>query len=687
MTVPFGSNYNLNGSITYNGWTFTGPRVMWKIHGVPEKSGDGRTTLCNRYILTLRAIVTDDPNGLAAHVGVSSSQDSSTYSTNLQTATFKARGNLQKIRALLSKNGGALDINGMGWDIHLNKGTTDSMFDVRWGPTTKSLSIEPIGNGVVFQVDWVLEFSIPECYNNRSGDSGHTQGTGNSEDVSYLGFPYKVSGLARMGIIESLVFEVHYDIDSAGLTERHVSGYITVAFNRSITIGGSIDPSDVNATCDAVREAISPAIPDKFKRMGSHWRLSSDRTRLTFMIVDKELPGRNAYPPGVLDMYMTHRVISASTNLATNAPPTISNRFTGYFEVEKTAPIGLAFDKIVLIIQQRINAQTTDAQKQLVVVNVIDLEETIYGPRRLQFMISYEIIGLSQAALLSDLIARTALFTDVNVDGLTFEAWRDSMIDSKGTTTLHDGTVVPIGPWSQRGIAGLSFSPQEDTIVGPCDGPFGSLTMDYQPGYYIQNYGGSIRARCPVDPYNYEVYDSEIWIENEAGGVTHYPMTSSDIGEADFEDVETNDGESATLIGDYRKPPSEDVSSRTQYLTAGSIVTLHFKGAGIRLNNHVEIPKIITEKFTTKLKGKRISLKKNLIKRKQAGSLGPCARLAAMWDIEYDISGISDPSDIADLIGALRVSLVSTVADPGDGTSDPVKGGGSPGDEDGPSDA
>lgn len=641
-----GSSSNLSGTISYNGWAFNGPRFQWKIDMVPVKSGDNRTVLYNKYLLTVRAIVTDDYAGTQSHIG-----------GTLQKSTYNARSNLQKIRSLLSKNGKALIIQGLGYDIRLNDQSYDGIYDVRWGPTTKALRIEPIGNGVVFQIDWVLEFCLPECFSTTGlASPAFTAGTGDITDVSYIRFPYTTGvNTPAFGKLESLVFEVNYGIDKAGLTTRVISGYGTIALNRANTIDAGQPTSTITSTCDEIRELITPEIPENFQRLRSDWTLSTDRMMLTFQIVDGELPSQNSFPPGVHDMMLDHAVHIKGSNLSVsaNSPGAIYNRFSGFIDVVKYAPMGLAFDKVILMVQERINAQKENggANDQTVFITSIDLVETIIGPtRRLTFSIAYEVKALSSSNLFGNLITRTALFNDVNFSGTTITnhtLWSSSMKDKV---------------WSQRGLAGLEFQANQDAIVGPCDGNPSSNTADYAPAQYLSSGGGSLVSDCPTGPKSYEAYKSEIYISNSTGLITHMPMTSTALGPATNQTIRTASGPDAPISKYFRQPPSS-MKPRIQNLSAGSKLTFCIEGAAIRLGAWPEEPAIDDATFNSAVSSGSLGVMKPEFRYQTVGRRGTCIRYAMYWKICYVVT-LTQPASISSLLQAIKDSLITTPIDP-----------------------
>ena len=654
-----GSVNNLTGSIKYNGWEFKGPRFIWHIKMNPVDTGDGRATAFNQYTLTLRAIVTDDYNGTESHLGVYAGGQ-----TALQNSTRNARSNIQLIRALLSKNGQALIIKGLGFDIRLNDGNYGSVYDVRFGPRTKSLSLQPIGGGVVWQVDWVLEFVLPECYAYQNGNLAYTDGLGGSTDVSYIQFPY--SGLSTPGNpqIESLVSEVHYEIDRYGLTTRIIDGYIVMPANRASATGMGTQ-NQLVGTCDDLRNKITPMVPTNFQRIGYDWHLSADRTKLTFRIADKELGTDNSFPKGVIDMHLEHTVNMGGTNmaLAGASPAVINNKFFGYIDVAKKVSMGIAFDTVILMMQQRINAQISNGgnNDQAVYITNVTLSEIIIGPfRRLSFNMTYytRLLSGTDPIATSGLIQRAALFTPVDQGISNWNNWAASLGD---TFDVSSAVTDQGNAWSKRGFAGLAFTPAEDPIVAPCYGNPYSLPADYQAGTYISSGMGSLVTKCPGKGNDYYLTRSAITIMCDNKTIVSCPMTTAAIGVSDSAAITDTGDPTVNRAINYKAPK---IGIRSSAGIAGSIITVIMNGYAERFGVNPEIPSINTTKFREQISnGTLVPIGKTQIGDAVGKRLGPCLLFCRSWKMKYKFIGISSATTISAVIDAFAKSVMATDSD------------------------
>lgn len=655
--IVSGSSVNLGGYVFYNGWYFKSPRFSWKIRMRPEVSLDARTTLGNTYTMELRAYVTDDINGLASH-----STQYSGPATDIQKQTWVSRGNLQKMRSMLSKNGGQFKISGLGFDIDLNTHAAGSMFDTRWGPKTLTLDIDPVGNGVVWEVFWVCEFTLPECVQTANvAPSGNNARTGNFPDVSYIGFPYS------QGDIEGVTFTTNFTIDSSGLTTRVIQGIISIAINRAYATSPDGAWNQVTKVADEVREKISPAVPENYQRLQQSWETSEDRRLLRFQIVDKELPGENAYPEGVINISLNHSVSSGGAAIVAAATVVVC-QFQGSIEVMKGWPLATAFDKCLLIMQQRINysiQQERDAidddTAQPIVITNVSLSEALYGPRRLTFSVTYMIMSKNPLAILGNYVKRSAMFLEVDVTDVTWLDWSNSLGGSNPASLLG-GVLANIGkPWSHRGISGLEFTADQDRIVGPCEGSGGSvLSTGVNPLPSLLG-GGTMVTKCPGKRSSYLMWDNEIKVIHDSQATTHYPMTAKGAPPTDVTYI-TSLADQATIALDFREAEKQR-RPRSQDLTANSRVIVCFHGRAARVGLWPELPAISLNKLPKSYRDNEITkFGTDILKHKRYGKIGPCSVFASQWEICYEILNLT-AEELETLMEDIEAALTSTVDD------------------------
>lgn len=633
MTINGGTLLHPNvPAITYNGFTFAGPTLRISFELTPRVAVDERTTSANTYVATVLYILTDDPNSLGSFVGV-----------NAAAAVQDSRSRLQQLRARLSKPGQRLQISGMGFDIDINDGSSGAIFDTNWGPKTLRLSIDPVASGVLWQIRWVFEFTIPECVNTIG--NGHTD----FGSPSYINFPYNAQGL-----LESLTFNVGYSIDRTGLTVRTTSGELTIAINRASTTGGANNA--ITNTADEFRSIINPSVPLGFERSSQRWDLSNDKKSLRFGIVDKEKPDRFARPPGVVDIQLDHTVGVAAAILP--APVNINCGFSGSITVHKGYPLSTAFNKLILIMQERLDYAKTkfladnpaaDPDSVPVYITSTRIRESIYGPPRLDIDVSYIIITESANAVFTDLVGRTGLFRTVNVDGVTEEAWQESM--------------APV--WDQRGLSQLEFDAASDAIVGPCEGAGGTLTDQYAQPIPAYLGGGSLVTGCPPSDMSYLFYQSELLTDAKQPTIIHIPLAAPEATRAIdglFSDDDAPIAPNIQKLNSAERPKAQMTKSMTP-------LKFCLTGQAFRLGAFPEIPSINVEKFHENYDeggsslGRLVPIGTDQIKSTRWGRLGTCAIYHTSWKICYTLTTV-DEQELKTIIEALNDAVILTDADP-----------------------
>jgi len=634
------SNTNLGGTIVYNGWSFKSPRFRSSLSMSPEPSADGRTTLCNVYRLEVRGFITDDANSANGFNPATQTTLGSQYVT---------RGNLQTMRGRLSKSGGRLQIIGLGFDIDINSGDNGGLFDTRWGPKCLKCDFRNVGNGLIWEIHWVCKFALAECavLTSAEGHPDHTAYSGILSDVSYLGFPF------LQGDVEGLVFEVAYTINESGLTQRVIRGEVSIAINRASATGDG-DFNKVVAVADQVRENIDPQIPLHFRRIRQDWVTSSDRRTLKFTIIDEELASENAFPPGVIDMQLDHSVHAEAEMLPATAK--IFCNFDGSIEVAKGYSYALAFNKVLLIMQQRLDAARIvfqiaigDNTKNPVFVTGIQLREAMYGKRIISFSVSYLILAEGGAGMFGDFIGRSGIFLPVNVAGVDDETWRASL---SGPGNVFD----------QRGISGLAFDPSQDAIVGPCEGAGGTATGSAQYPLAVSQSGGSLVTDCPSLSVDNLYYSNEISVETKSGRVQHSPMAAQGSVASAIGSIQTADG--AAISPSYRSPGSIASAVSSTRVSSSSMITFVMIGRAIRLGKPPEIPKVNISRFHELSTAGRLSEGDSVVSSKRGGKIGSCPVYTASWRIPYTLLGAVTNADVQDIIDDMNNALIQTESDP-----------------------
>lgn len=236
--------------IYYNGYSNFGPYTkVERMECRPEKDLTGRTTVGNRYSLTLRTVVTGQ----------------------------NAKNESLLMRRALSKNGGRLIITGLAsGDIRVNDG---AVRDTQFGPWVETLSFDPTYGGELATVlVWTVSWIVPEC-----------------DDAAYR---FRVSEFS---------YTVAYSQDEAGYGTRVIDMRLRIPQNYQ---SGNSGPLQDNPELYAL-SVLPPEIPG-FRRLFGTRTISEDRSELRWQITDVQLAGTPPYP-GVVKEEGSFNVSSDST--------------------------------------------------------------------------------------------------------------------------------------------------------------------------------------------------------------------------------------------------------------------------------------------------------------------------------------------------------------------------------------
>lgn len=441
------------GSLIYNGFTFPGETHV-NVQSKPARDDAGRATLCQEITISAKTVIAN---------------------------TSGTDGEVLNVRQLLGEQGKALIFSGWGHgnDLAVNVSTA-GLRDVRWGPKPEVVSWVPIGGAQACDVEWVCVTSVPIC---------------------------DMPGTVRSSGLMALNYSVSFSLDSRGYTTRTTAGYIEVAQTRV----GKKTPD----TADAYRSAVTPPLPDNFKRQWS-WNLSADKSRLDFSIVDSEIPSPNAWPPGVVDIRGTHR-----TSWQRNAMMKVRHRISLDIEMAANYPMLAAYQFMLAVVTARVGA--AKALTKQVFIEEVSSEEDLFG-RKASFSVSWRIIGS-----LIDILTASGFWTPL---GTNWPQWQASMAAS----------------FAQRGHAGLFHSASTDSIVDLC-GPTGSIPWGGKTGTLVPFFPGNqqgltnkkptpdqswlqyrnaieiqrIRPVSQLSPIQEPDTELKAWNPNDAGGMV-YPQ-------------------------------------------------------------------------------------------------------------------------------------------------------------------
>ncbi|MEX2176189.1 MAG: hypothetical protein WD872_17640 [Pirellulaceae bacterium] len=371
------------GTLSYNGYTFDGASQV-SVHVEFVNDDAGRTVIYHKHTITVRFMV-NDTNG--------------------------TDGDMQNIRARLSKQGQALRFLGHGFGDDLSVNYSGSgLRDVKWGPKPKILHWEPVGSDNTCEVIWEVETCVPVC---------------------------NTSGVHRTTGIMALNYSVSFRIER-GLTTRVIDGYLEIAQTRLL--------ASTPDCADMYRHYINPFLPLEFERVDSDWRVSLDKSRLEFSITDRQIPSRNAYPDHVTKIDAEHRVSWVRGN---KGGMHLRNTITANIELGRTVQNqhispSYAWQIFGTLVRQRIDYAR--AQNKFVMLEEVIASEELFGPGH-SFSASYRML-MSVGEIFD--FGKSGIWQPVG--GTDWGRWRTSM------ARMYDN----------RGVAGLTQLPAGDAIIDLC---------------------------------------------------------------------------------------------------------------------------------------------------------------------------------------------------------------------------
>lgn len=576
------------GIISYNGYTFAGPRVKTdlEIHAVPDPAN--RTIKTWEYRLTVEAYITADTLGKSG----AASPDSE-YVPGL-TGEECLSANIDSIRGALGANGGALIYTGQGFgdQFEVNTGTTGghngnvpAYRDVNYGPKVSIIRCRPIAPAMCWEIVWTCTFTLPVCRN-----------------------------FLASGVILAFSYTSQYGIDRNGLTTRTISGSWEISQCYPVT-GAAGNRRNILKSPDEHRKTKLPIpIPTDFERIRQEYHISADRRVENFIIVDREIESNNHLPPGIVEADMRVRC-----QLSGQGPGWCNMQLTimATFEYIKTVPPGIALEKMLLISRDRIAEARRNAKSVLLVAAEVD--EHVFR-NRVDF--NWTFMVLLNPDQMKDWMKAGALFKPVDA---TWQNWAASMVAG--------------GPWNPHGIARLEDDPQGDYIVDSCAGGF---TPDLSKVSKIvprpgagDNQVTSISDTCRKD---YITWDGRITYGDKNMTSIHIPISSG-------KDTPDNGTSGMVARDDSVAHPSipqvpslnADDGTIIQVLRDTRRMRLRIHGHAVRVADLAAIPDV--DKITNGMVDKKYIVKKRSdIDHVQIGVWGGCAIWASRWDIEYEVT-------------------------------------------------
>lgn len=498
--------------ISYNGFSFVGPYVESDIAAHPVYDNSGRIVKHVEYTLHVKAVITKDyTNGTEAGTTPGSITD---------TAAFRIRANdgdssPPTVRDRLLQAGGKLVYNGQGvGQITVNSSNSDS--DVNWGPKPQRCVMRKLGGSLVYEVDWVVTFCLPECRGVRNA----------------------------LGNLKAFSFSSSYSTDEGGFVTRTISGDLEIALNR--TPAGANPPQRqpvalTEANVDEWLDTLAIDLPLRFQRVNTHRTISPDRSSLSFSVTDREHHSPNALPIGVVRADVSHSIRMSSS--ANSAFTRVDHHISGTIEVAGTYPAKHAWSRALLILKSRMRAIVSTGVWIPILVE-LSVTEQIFG-RGVNFSVTFICNPKSSNPKNANDVAANSLEQDLGKSGLfqpietTWEAWRDSLKEKA---------------WSLRGRAGLRHNQQASgRLYSLCDGSTAaSLSSSIviqdktEESRYSPGEQSAFGCDCPPASASLLQFKNEIKIAYASGAIQVVPLGQSTEGKLEYEAGEDSPQDTVT---------------------------------------------------------------------------------------------------------------------------------------------
>jgi hypothetical protein len=528
------------GQLDYNGYEFDGSsRVNVRAEFVYDDSG--RTVLYHRHTITVHFFVHD-----------ASDTD----------------GDFLSIRAKLSKPGKKLTFTGHGFgnDLIVNRDDGGGLRDVKWGPTPRIIAWDPVGSSKTCEAIWEVTTCVPVC---------DTQGV------------HRTTG------VMSINYGVSFSIKN-GFTTRTIDGHLEIAQTR-MPVG--LNPPDC---ADLYRHFVNPSQIPGFER-SSDWRVSLDKSRIEFSIVDRQIESKNPYPTLVTRVSAEHDVSWIRSNRGTL---TLRNRLTMDVDLPLGAPTARAWNFFGFIVAQRTQVSANSGKRTF--LDEVSAREDIFGTSH-SFSASWRVL-MSLEEIFD--FSQTGIWKPVT--GTNWESWQASLA----------------AVFDNRGYAELTQLPGNDLIIDLCGS--GGATIPWNAGIpapraSTPDQSPNFINQTPPPEKSYLDYQMDLQVVSQRPVVRQSTMQSPDVPPSQ---VDMYGGQGAQFGG-----PNQGQTADTLQQSGPGSFGIRIKGSAERAGHEIPCPAIQSVGSQTPVE---------VYKKYVCRSLGKCfgvPMFRAAWDIGYALSG------------------------------------------------
>ena len=605
------------GELSYNGWVFDSfhhSKVTNRV--VPDDAG---------RVVKWQEVTIE----VEADIDLSSFPDQNTAVHNLWNSLTEPGGSL----AYSDKGFGEFKVNHPDTDVR----------DVNWGPKPEMIDFVPVGGNRVVHIHWKVTAHVVSC-----------------------------SPAFYKRHLFNFTFEVGYDLDSDGYLTRSLSGAyeIPLTFATNQGAGGVLTVPD---SADNWWKRVCPPVPVGFQRVTKNRRVSKDRRRVDYQIVDKELPV--PLMPDCTMIEAKYRVRNEKGMIFANWACTIS----GTVRINPALPRSASWDRFGLLVRSRLNwirrnvaapgqpVPTGPVGKRIsgVLLMNTEFEEDIFG-KDARFSVTFRMLG----ATLRWILQQSGLW--LPVPKTSYAIWKASM----------DRRInLPHGP------SEAVMSATDDVMIDLCGGPASAVVspgrinalnadMDAQSraagGNAPETSGalGDSSEQFPDAEHSWISYRSNLDFVEDDNIIRHKPLAGKvtvsspkQAANGSVGPIQSRTGDPDFLLADWNVP---DIQQRV----CSPDTSVVLSGTAIRLGYRAEAPRLI------RFGGKTLTQTAANIKEVELGNIEGIPVYGLAWRIEYNLS---EPAQKMDTLanplfgssGNGSLSLPTAISPGGGGTFRP----------------
>jgi hypothetical protein len=586
------------GTVSYNGYTFGAATETVSIRCESVKDSANRFTVRNKYTITLRTIIA---------VAAGSTTDAT----------------MQALRKTLYQTGKPFIYEDKGFgDLILNVpgGTADCNF----GPKPIGYTWKPYAGLAACELEFTIEVEIPEC------------------SVTFAGRP-----------ISELNFKVDYKIGKDHLTTRSFTGHLIIANNRN--------GLQVLDSPDRYRELIYPNEPVGFIRDTRDFSVDESRTRLDVTIVDRELPGVYAPPPGCVD-------IPRIKHSYTNAEPRKFNqhigKISGEYHMVKGFPAAMGYEHFLKVVRQRIhtvfnaippavkgnNANPKAAPCVAVPgADAADKAKPIFGePQPTTVLITGYNISEDDAMGATKLTMDISYLVLSQLGGIFFKYGLWEPIPDGNWLAWKASLGKIAGP---RGLAQLGFSPQDDLIMNLCEQPAKQVNLREAVRRNNRPFDAALRSALdlpkPTKMGSWLHFKTRVSVKSDDSPIVHIPLSLPEqAGDAVIRNARNARIEGGKIRADKIRQQLRDASDKALDPPAklapiiqqptSALPYVIFEGEAVRAGYPIDAPELVS------LGGRKLVRANGpdeyFVHQEEQTDGGGTELYAAQWRVKYFVS-------------------------------------------------